>query len=185
MHLCAAAGDVCVYNSVNLCAPGACTESFRRCDGNVHRTCNLGLGGGYIVEVDCTEQSGTCSTTEPRECVRNGPACTRPNIDVLHFDGIRCDGDTLVDCVGQESPRDCAQFGLRCFSVSDVTRDDPQQPVAVARCQAGNECDPITAPASCNGTVLTFCNNGLNRTIDCAALGFAGCKVDDGGQCTK
>jgi hypothetical protein len=100
--------------------------------------------------------------------------------------GVRCDGSLRVECLlGNEILFDCSKIGLGCVPVVVSTQTAPPQQVQVARCQAGNECEPSSTPASCDGTKLTFCNNGLRATIDCAALGFAGCGADQGGHCTR
>jgi hypothetical protein len=170
---CASFGEICTAGQENACVDGTCTGQYERCDGNVSEICE----GGVLTRTDCSAQNATCSTTGLLPCVSNAPACT-PVGDSAHFDGLRCEGTTLITCAGHEQPRDCAQFGLGCFAFTEGN-------VSLARCQAGSQCDPFATAAACNGTMLTFCNDGLTTTIDCAALGFATCSADNGGQCSR
>ena len=169
---CASVGEVCFLGQTNECVIATCSSDYQRCDGNVSEICD----GGVLTRTDCGALNATCSMTDLSPCVSNAPTCT-PVGDSEHFDGLRCEGNTLITCEVRETPRDCTQLGLGCFTFTEAN-------VQISRCQAGNECDPFATAAMCAGTQLTFCNDGLMTTIDCAALGFSTCSAANGGQCS-
>jgi hypothetical protein len=100
------------------------------------------------------------------------------------YEGISCEGDTLVSCVeARVHRRDCAAIGegFSCHTVDGATF-----------CGLGADCVPgnqpgyppqNAAPITCNGSVLNFCNAGRLDQIDCTDLGFTGCDAGFSG-CT-
>jgi hypothetical protein len=175
---CASAGQTCYAGTSNRCVTGLCQQGSQKCNGNVLETCN----GTFVEQEDCGAENAICAAISGgARCQPGGAACTLTT-DHYHFDGLRCEGTTLITCGASEVPRDCARLGLGCVPVMDAAAGGAS--MQVARCQAGSACDPFSTPAACNGTQLTFCNNGLSTTVDCAALGYAACQADQGGRCT-
>lgn len=138
---CASFGKTCTAGQENACVDGTCTGQYERCDGNVSEICE----GGVLTRTDCSAQNATCSTTGLLPCASNAPACT-PVGDSAHFDGLRCDGTTLITCAGHEQPRDCAQLvsaasrspkaasrSPAARPATSATRSQPRRP-ATARC---------------------------------------------------
>jgi hypothetical protein len=88
-----------------------------------------------------------------------------------------CQGDIAFQCFdrtqGGDRVTDCARQGLKCLDGACVTGVADE--------------DPCTAKASCEGNVLTYCENEVGRRVDCAELGLA-CAVrnrlgDDRARC--
>ena len=79
-----------------------------------------------------------------------------------------CKNDVAFQCFdrtqGGDRVTDCARQGLKCLDGACVTGVADE--------------DPCTAKASCEGSVLTWCENQVGRRVDCAELGL-GCAVRD------
>jgi hypothetical protein len=173
-----------------------CSDStVASCTGSEVRYCERGGSARF----DCASAGRRCADDgngagaycagDPPAVDGSAPACSDPGaqVDLYHYDGVRCDGDTLVACRGGHEARvDCRRLGLGCFAVRDTDRYNPSVHYDVARCAAAAACDPFTTAASCDGSKLTFCNNGALLTVDCAAdAGGAACDASQGGRCTK
>ncbi len=113
-------------------------------------------------------------------CVGNGADCGLPSFDidgeVIDFQGVGCNGDVLDACVADKGATlDCTTQGPG-FSC--------QEHHGSFFCGLGNECVPASdgsdspLAASCDGSVLTFCNAGRIEHLDCTTLGFTGCDID-------
>jgi hypothetical protein len=148
------------------------------CDGTTPRICD---DGAVHRGPDCAALGLGCAEGS---CIGLGTACTggsRSYQGDVFYDGIACDGATLVACVdGHEHRLDCASLapGFACHGVDGV-----------AFCGLAAECVPA-APAEgsgpdelCEGSTLVFCNAGRVERIDCVALGFQGCDLAGGQGC--
>ena len=147
------------------CTAGSCngTQYPYFCAGSTRMSC--GQGGGYASINDrCALESATCGPGPDGgpTCVGTGSACV----------ANRCDGATLVQCLGgREGRSDCSAVGLDCIpGDGDASGFWNGQ----AYCGLGAECDP-TFLDSCNGTQLTYCDLGKLTTLDCVAEGWAKC----------
>jgi hypothetical protein len=124
------------------------------------------FSGGGAGTRDCAGSYGTCSTTSPSGCTdRARVACESAGKD-------RCDGDVKLGCDRCElvSFHDCSLQGGHC-----------SENAAGAAC-VYPDAAACTAAPSCSGSMLTFCSQGAPTTIDCVALGLAGCS---NGHCTQ
>ena len=115
-------------------------------------------------------------------CVGRGAACVNQVLDqqeTVQFEGTSCSGGTLTACVnGHLATLNCATLGPG-FSCQTVGTQ--------FFCGLAGECAPgnnysgsTTNPASCIGTVLSYCNAGRLEHIDCTTLGFSGCDINHG-----
>jgi hypothetical protein len=132
-------------------------------DGNAVVHCS-GIPGQYVER--CTAGtscvSGTFFTSPIGSCAPAGPACTQGG-------AARCEGSTLVRCVGyltvlRETRADCARLGWQC-----VTGDDG------AACVPPPFACALDAAPTCEGDTLVACAAGADPRFDCRALGFARC----------
>ena len=152
-------------------APLICGESFcdpssyvSNCVGDVAYNC---VGAGLVAK-DCAKiLPGTkclavdVSGQQVAQCQGDGPACD----DSFN---PACTGVNLKVCQdGFEYERVCPQ-GLPC-QVDPNTNHASCGALVTAGC----------APETCEGTELTYCLDGLPRTLDCSGLGFSGCEADD------
>ncbi len=166
-------------DSANSCVD----EAVVACDGTQAPTCT-GDGAVEYCDGEMIRHSAPCASfglvCQNGECVGTGAACTDTsfaNDGEIIFQGESCSGGTLVACVnGQQANVDCATRGpgFTCQTAGDAFF-----------CGLAAECVPAdqgagspTNPASCEGTVLTFCNAGRLEHIDCTELGFSGCEID-------
>jgi hypothetical protein len=111
-------------------------------------------------------------------CVGKGADCETflGDGEVIEFDGVGCAGDTLEACVGGKS------------ATLDCTTQGPgfgcQEQDGAFFCGLASECVPAAEgfdssfAASCDGSVLTFCNAGRIEHVECTSLGFTGCDID-------
>jgi len=170
---CAFYGETCLSGRNNVaCGAGTCSPGAGSCMGTSLQSCDS--NGVYHV-TSCAEIGSTCVTSGTAHCRGTGAACQGP---VLGFgdNSLRCDGDKLINCFdGQEAAFDCTRLQLHCF---------PNAKGNHAACALGNQCDPGNAMTVCNGTVLSFCNNGKPDTYDCASGGWSRCIPDNGGSCS-
>jgi hypothetical protein len=115
---------------------------------------------------DCAGSYATCSTTSPTGCT------DRPRVACQSAGKDRCDGDIKLGCdrCGLVSFHDCGLQGGHCVESPDGAACVYPDPAA------------CTAAPSCSGSMLTFCSRGAPTTVDCVALGLAGCS---NGHCTK
>jgi hypothetical protein len=147
------------------CQEGGCwwtgmTPATVTCEGTVATITSAGV----TAQRDCATSYTTCSTT-------SGTGCTdRPRTACQSAGADRCDGDIKLGCdgCGLVSFHDCGVQGGHCVESSTGVS-----------CVYPSSC--TTAP-SCSGSMLTFCVGDAPATIDCVALGLAGC---ENGHCTK
>ena len=71
---------------------------------------------------------------------------------------------------GQEAAFDCTQQELNC--VAAVTDGGT---TGVTGCRNGNACDTAIYEETCNAGVLTYCDFGAIKTLDCKATGWNTC----------
>jgi hypothetical protein len=115
------------------------------------------------------------------ECVVSGGAsCTNESFaepgDMV-IEGLSCADSVMEACInGTLGSIDCATRGpgFSCQSFDGLFF-----------CGLASECVPPgdgapspSHPASCDGTMFTFCNAGRLEHIDCLSLGFTGCEID-------
>ena len=176
---CAQYGASCDIRLDGYCSRGACDPRVvRSCAANDLVECDsLGNGSGYSLLVEhCSEIAATCGAgvDAGATCVGTGAACTVN----------RCDGATLVQCVGgREGRTDCSALGFLCIPGDGDAADLWS---GQASCGLGAECNPQFAD-SCNGTQLTYCDMGKLTTLDCVAKGWAKCSPGPppfGGRCS-
>lgn len=139
------------------CSLGTCDAGVGvSCLGNIRVSCQK----GSLWQVnDCSKlEQAACGQLDGGlyGCVGTGAPCTAP----------RCEGDTVVFCLnGNEARYDCTKQELKC--ITDINGN----PI----CRKGVDCDQNSFGETCNGTVLTYCDNGKLKTIDCAAAGLGTC----------
>ncbi len=111
-------------------------------------------------------------------CVGKGADCQTylGDGEVIEFDGAGCAGDTLEACVGGKSATlDCTTqgpgFGCR-------EHDGAFFCGLASECVPAAEGSDSSFAASCDGSVLTFCNAGRVEHVECTSLGFTGCDID-------
>jgi hypothetical protein len=161
---------------------GCVTEALPACEFSEASTCTAQgevsfCGNGFRHKTPCQSLGFTC---DAGECVGEGAACsaTAPTlVDTVTPVGMGCSGDTLQACLGGKTTTvDCATqgpgFSCQSFEGSFF-------------CGLAAECTPAgtyadaAVPASCDGSVLTFCNAGRLEHLDCTTLGFTGCDIDE------
>lgn len=108
-----------------------------------------------------------CLAAAGADCMK-ARACLGYTIEPCSPDGVRCDGDRLVDCSrGSGLVLDC-RGGLwfdddaTCIPASEPSRTNPTCGLAT--------CTDST-PDRCDGTRILGCNNGVLQAVDCAELG--------------
>lgn len=186
---CAAGGEICGGDSgffsgcgIQACTPG---ETAPTCAGDVLTECQ---GTGVTKKIDCktanqlilvkpagkrTIAGTTCGLDQNAEnnCIGGGAECT----------GFaqRCDGTVLETCAGGKlSRRDCATVapaGQGCVTLAD----GPDRIVGALGCGPVNPTCKETDNETCDSatSVIGFCALTGPKTVDCKALGYAGCKT--------
>ena len=187
---CTAMGQICggdefgSYAGCGLapCVPG---ESASTCNGSILTQC---MGYGATKEIDCktandvrfvkpagkkTVASTACGLNiiDENACIADGAECT----------GFaeRCDGTVLETCtMGKLARRDCATVqpaGQGCV----VLADGPDYIQGMYGCGPVNPTCHETDNETCNAStgVIGFCALTGPKTLDCKALGYAGCKT--------
>ncbi|MBI3184837.1 MAG: hypothetical protein HYZ28_22085 [Myxococcales bacterium] len=161
---CASYGGTCHEDSiffarVSVCDVGDCPSAMR-CRGSWAETC---VGPGMWLA----------------DCGAIGLSCAVPP------DGGGAICDTAASCDGGQ-PTCEGTVAVGC-SGGKPTRQDCARGPTMRRCEAGsctetgNECAVGIDPATCEGSKVKLCQDGFHRTVDCTALGFAGCQD---GRCT-
>ena len=189
---CAASGKVCGGDTgffsgcgIAPCDPDDPDASASTCNGTTLKECTW---YGVTREIDCTTAnslllvnpigkktigSTTCATNEfgQAQCVADGAECT----------GFvqRCDGTVLETCnAGKLARRDCANAlpaGQGCVVLTDV----PEKIKDAYGCGPVNPTCHPTDNETCNPStgVIGFCGLTGPKSLDCKALGYAGCKT--------
>ena len=173
---CAPFGFSCspVANCISDMAAG-CTVEAPRCtgDGDVS-FCDL----GFWRVAPCASLGFNCVDGK---CTGDGDPCSADTTSSVEFQlsapvGTGCRGNVLEACLGgRATTLSCAEQGpgFTCQTVGDAHF-----------CGLGADCVPADAPyeavseATCNGTLLDFCNAGRREQIECRSLGFEGCDID-------
>jgi hypothetical protein len=164
------------------CDPGAnCAEDAAvACDGSEAPTCTAAgevqfCDDDFVRRTPCEALGFTC---QAGKCEGEGEACagtSSSSEELVQPVGTGCSGGKLQACLGGKTTSiDCATQGpgFSCQSVGDSFF-----------CGLAAECVPAdnyfaAQTATCDGTVLTFCNAGRLEHLDCTTLGFTGCEVD-------
>jgi hypothetical protein len=160
---CASVGLTCISFGPQFggaCGAATCTKEFEaQCVGDLVTTCENTLV--LVPQTDCAPIGGTCTDVNVAPtCQGRGDPCT---------DGTAptCQNNLAVSCLGGRTAiQDCTGARLRCDH---------------GKCVPLDSCN--VAP-SCTGTILTVCGPDGSESVDCAALGFAGCDPTNGGRCT-
>ncbi len=173
---CSDIAEMCVVNGGTAdCGFGTCTGAASMCVGTRWQQCQ----NGVLRQADCADFGANCvvGALANAHCRGNGPTCQSTLIGADAIGNpLRCDGSVLVRCAdSQESRYDCASQNEKC--VANVNG-------ASFGCALGNSCTPSTFSATCAGSKLTYCDNGVIATFNCSSTGFSGCTPDNGGQCT-
>jgi hypothetical protein len=163
-----------------ICADGptvACgTESAVSCNG---------AGAVEICENGVIRRGPVCAdfglACVDGACEGSGDTCTGGfgDPEQIEFEALGCDGELLQACVTDRTASlDCTARGpgFHCQTLGDASFCG----LAAECVPAGRSSYSPTHPASCDGTVLTFCNAGRLEHVDCAELGFTGCTVGSG-----
>lgn len=179
---CSKVGLAC--DPIAICSESPATacdrETFENsCDAD--GTPSICDDGAIIHGPDCAALGLACADGS---CIGKGEVCVggaRSYQGDVFYDGIECDGATLISCVyGREHRLDCASIapGFSC-----------QTHEGEAFCGLASECTPA-APAAgngpdaaCDGDAVVFCNAGRRVRVDCTALGFERCELADGAHC--
>jgi hypothetical protein len=150
------------------------------CDGTEPPTCTaqgevLACDRRAMRKTPCQAQGFVCTNGK---CTGDGATCVSDSpFDTLGQPfGMSCSGNTLQACLGGRTTSiDCATqgpgFSCQSFDGSFF-------------CGLGAECVPANdgsspEPATCDGTTLNFCNAGRVEHLECTALGFTGCEIDE------
>lgn len=167
-------GQTCVVGNFGPeCGAGTCDQEESSCDQDAVLACDVDRG--VIERGDCARFGLSCDVDDGTARCSDGTAT--PCAD----DPPRCDGDSLARCSGGY------QVAFDCGFVIDA-RGCHQTTETGAFCGFGDACEPLTAKGeeTCDGTVITFCAAGAIESVDCADLGFTGCRESlGGGACTS
>lgn len=189
---CAASSMICGQNGpVAGCGIATCTpgETLPKCNGDMLTECS---SAGVTQAVDCKTANVVISVRTPsggKKYTIAGTTCGIDNKDFAGQDNCigtgvactafaqRCDGTVLETCAGgYVARRDCAKLlpaGQGCLELEDGPA-------------AGTYgCGPINPPChetddeTCNASTgeIGFCALTAKKTLDCKALGYAGCKT--------
>lgn len=157
---CAAYGETCheasiFFAQVAVCDLGGCPTTPRQCRGSQAEYCQ----GKALWLADCG---------------RSGLSCVMPS------DGGGAECDTPETCDGGASTCE-GNTAVICNFIGKTVRQDCARNASLKRCEAGacvetgNECSLVDR-ATCNGTKVSFCQDGFTREVDCSGLGFSGCQ---------
>jgi len=137
------------------------------CDGNVLVRCALDASNAdwTILTTDCAVLGERCEMANGSASCTTGEACEPTTASA------RCDGDRFVGC-NQNShlvaSYDCGVIASGATCVSSPAGTSCELP--------GPSC---SGPNTCDNDVLTVCQSGRERSLDCAQLGQT-CR---GGRC--
>jgi hypothetical protein len=195
---CAAAGQSCAASPFGFeagCVAETCdpTTFESRCDPSAPDVLLACKSWGNLIRVDCTTQYGfvavhkvdgdhfysiageTCGFDQQRQangCVGKGEACTSFS--------QQCNGAVLETCAGGKlGHRDCGALTPADQGCGFVQSG----PFAgAAACGfVGGTCDLGISDESCQDGVVTYCSSAEPASLDCRALGYAGCAVANQG----
>ncbi len=141
------------------------------CDGDVAYWCKYaGTASETIAHYDCSQEGKTCGLTSDGDyyCVEpSGGGCGS-----VTYEGY-CDGNVLYWC---DNPGTASETIARqdCSASDKVCGDDGDGNYYCKESSGGN-CGNITSQGTCDGDVLTYCNDGELKTINCrSAYAVAG-----------
>jgi hypothetical protein len=154
--------DKDIYCEEDGCWSTAGSKPSVQCTGSVAA---IESGGESFVR-DCARSYTTCDENSVTGCSDRSPTACDPR------GNDRCDGNIKLGCDrnGLVSFHDCALIHATCQESADG-----------AKCVTNPDAGCDTSAQVCTGTQLTLCTFGAKTTIDCAAMGFAGCNR---GHCT-
>jgi hypothetical protein len=172
---CGDVGEMCVASGTTVdCGVGTCAGTPGTCVGTKIQLCQNGI----LQQYDCAAFGSTCvvGALNVPHCRGGGAPCQTQGFNALG-NTIRCDGSVLVRCAdSQEAHINCAAQGQTC--VANVNGE-------TFGCALGSSCNAASFSATCAGNVLSYCDDGVIATYDCAIAGFRGCSPASGGSCTN
>lgn len=143
------------------CGRGKCDPATYKSECRDNRAWRC-VGGSIEVD-DCVEQGLQCRDNVAAVCEGKGRSCQKELFQT------KCDGDTLVRCVGGYlSEQVCGK--LPGYKVCD--------PVKLTCAERGRDCNKDEFFNKCDQSTLVACIDGKVENFDCKALGFAGCKAE-------
>lgn len=133
------------------------------CDGDLIVSC---FAGSLEYMSDCAAWGLKCFEENDRAmCQGDGPSCLQGN--------ERCEGVDAIICMGfREATFRCSDFveDRICEMRGERAECVVQEP----------QCDPIATTATCENAELLFCSaSGVLVRLDCVALGFEACVIDE------
>ena len=175
---CSKIGQICDANLACAEQPTVTCDSATYAAGCDVDGRPLYCGDGVVLHgPNCTALGLDCSLGQ---CVGRGATCnnqTYSQPESVVFEGTSCSGDTMTACVnGHVTTVNCSTLGpgFGCQALGTQYF-----------CGLASECAPAdnysasnTHPASCTGSILTYCNAGRLEHIDCTTLGFSGCDIN-------
>lgn len=141
--------------------------------GVPHRPCGIASCNEIMTAPMCEVGTGRRLTCEvavlvPRPCgeglICEDGQCSGKGEPCNVAGGMRCDGTLLTYCaMHRQATRDCAATGHVCGTVNGE-----------AACTA-SACVDRGLTASCTGTTLTLCDDGLAYSFECGKNGYRCC----------
>lgn len=185
---CAAAGGVCGEANFQAgCGKAACDPetATSSCNGNVLSECTQ---WGVTRDTDCATANDiilikplglrTIASTVCGDGFDGNKACVADGAECTGLNG-RCDGTVLETCsMGKLARRDCSKVspaGQGCVTLTDV----PDRIQGALGCGPVNPACKTTDNETCDIAtgVIGYCGLTEAKTVDCKALGYAGCKT--------
>jgi hypothetical protein len=186
---CAATGDICGKADFSAgCGVQTCDQAdfTKTCAGDKLTICN---SAGVTQEVDCKVRNTTVSVKPAGRFTIGGTTCGIDNKDFVGQNNCigtgaactsfaqKCDGTVLETCAGGfVARRDCATV-LPAGQGCTVLEDGPM--AGAYGCGPVNPSCHETDDETCNTAtgVIGFCGLTSAKSVDCKALGYAGCKT--------
>ena len=163
-EICSVSADAarCVPVTDNPCGE---VSAFGRCNGQTLSWCDVEAGA--VVTRDCDECAERCLLLDPAQ----GFSCVPTDCGDLTWEGA-CNDDVSewCDLLGQKHSVDCGAQGQECQYLG---------PESGYFCWDEAECQGHTYRGDCEGTVLTWCEDGEVYTQDCADAGDTCGLVDE------
>lgn len=139
------------------------TAPWIKCSGAKGTYCH---GWAAFLAFDCAATGRVCNADHAAICRGTGAAC-KPGQPTT------CAGSVATFCSGGRlASHDCAKSPYRsgCAAGTPYRACKP----------AGKACDPQQYMGQCAGSQLKVCQDGDIVSVDCKALGFAGCDLPAG-----
>jgi hypothetical protein len=173
---CTAFGQQCIELASDEDTLALCGQPGSAADGTVKVTCNGTVATadtmGALFTLDCAVYGATCApgTYDMEQGFEDWAFCVGSTL-CSGAANERCDGTVLIDCGSNgETRTDCAHMGMTCAEYG--TESLPQARCVYPGCTVG-------ASETCSDGVVTYCGPDGPTQIDCSALGYAGCHVEE------